>query len=686
MTKPSATAALAAPEFAIVPLAHIVSSPTNPRKSFDIDKLNELAGTIKASGVHTPILLRYLPPARLQDTFTDRKKGQPLPKYEIVAGERRYRASVIAAVDTIPALIRAMSDEQALEVQMIENLQRDDLSELEEAEGYQQLCDLTGITKEAIGAKIGRSRRYVYDRLRLLKLQPLARTALREGKVSATAALAIAAVHDGDLQAKALAHALSTNYAGDHPSTRTLQTWMRLNVMLELGKAPFDTKATTLHPSAGACTSCPKRTGADPDIFAETQGPDSCCDAPCYRIKADAAREQAYEKFKAQGIKIIDGDDAEELHMYGERFDGYSPVSQTREDTADGKPTSLLDLLGKKGQAAVGLVAIEHPGTKTVQAYVDTDKAEAWLLANKLVVDAPSNSNSKATASHNAEVTLKRLLATRDHRIKEAGQEATQNAVQDAVLKAAPRLIGNSLLTDTFLRAYLTAFVNPYSPGVMAKTLDCERDEIGSDEYREKLEGRISHAERSVLLRTFVLVLLDTAYDNIDCDAATALLHDAEIDLHETLCKQDSPSLADICTAAEQVESAAINAEIEKLKEQLKPKTKPPKPASTQPPLAQPTESAKVKPKAKPKTPKLTPDQAQLGIADAMQKDEEVAAKAAMFTKGQRVKVLSAEPLFLQKYIGKIGKIKQACGDNWDVSFHGGIAEFEAHELEAVPA
>jgi ParB/RepB/Spo0J family partition protein len=683
MIKPSTTAALAAPEFAIVPLAHIVSSPTNPRKSFDIDKLNELAGTIKASGVHTPILLRYLPPARLQDTFTDRKKGQPLPKYEIVAGERRYRASVIAAVATIPALIRAMSDEQALEVQMIENLQRDDLSELEEAEGYQQLCDLTGITKEAIGAKIGRSRRYVYDRLRLLKLQPLARTALRDGKVSATAALAIAAVHDGDLQAKALAHALSTNFTGDHPSTRTLQTWMRLNVMLELAKAPFDIKATTLHPSAGACTSCPKRTGADPDIFAETQGPDSCCDAPCYHVKADASRQAALEKFKAQGIKIIDGDDAEELHMYGDHFDGYSPVSQTREDSADGKPTSLLDLLGKKGQAAVGLVAIEHPSTKTVQAYVDSDKAEAWLVENGLVVDVvtaakPINMQTEAARR------LKHLLTQKDGRIEDAGVEAANKAVQDAVLKAPARVISTGLLIDQkFMCAYLMATANPYSPGTLATAFDCEPEPgVNRDVYVKQLEASIARAQPSEVLRAFVLVLLEDMQDRADSEEAKALVSDVEIDLYDTLVKQGSPSLPDIRAEAEQAERETINAQAAALEAQIKP----PKTASTKPPLAQPTEGAKAKPKAKPKTAKLTPEQAQLGIADAMQKDEEVAAKAAMFTKGQRVKVLSAEPLFLQKYIGKIGKIKQSCGDNWDVSFHGGIAEFEAHELEAVPA
>lgn len=437
--------------FALVPLAAIATSKTNPRKSFDQDKLNELASTIKATGVHTPILLRHLPPARLQDTFADRKKGEPLPEYEIVAGERRYRASVIADVATIPAVIRAMTDEQALRVQMIENLQRADLSELEEAEGYQQLCDLTNISKEALGAEIGRSRRYVYQRLALLKLQPLAKDALRLGKISYTAGLAISQVHDGALQAKAFAHAQITDGDGQQISTRQLQTWMRSNVLLALNKAPFDIKAPNLHTISGSCTACPKRTGADQDIFADNTGPDSCCDAPCYHAKAAEAKAQTLEKYERQGIPVIQSEAAQELQAYGDsdRFIGYSAVSQTRKDTTNGEIVTLLDLLGKKGQAAAGLVAIENPDTKQVQVYVDTFKAENWLEDQGLIVKAKANTAKAKTPTD----SLESIIKVRDFKKLQLECNAIYAAV-DQVIDDAKDKVLLQLLTPELIHAF----------------------------------------------------------------------------------------------------------------------------------------------------------------------------------------------------------------------------------------
>jgi ParB/RepB/Spo0J family partition protein len=102
----------------------IAPSLTNPRKTFDPARLDELTASIKASGVHQPVLLRPLPPDRLEDTA----HLSPRPEFELVAGERRWRASKAAGLDTIPAMVRAMTDEEVLEIQVVENLQRDDLT------------------------------------------------------------------------------------------------------------------------------------------------------------------------------------------------------------------------------------------------------------------------------------------------------------------------------------------------------------------------------------------------------------------------------------------------------------------------------------------------------------------------------------------------------------------------------
>lgn len=157
--------------FITLPLAAVTESTFNPRRHFDPAKLAELAENIKASGVHQPILVRPLPGARVPDTA----KGVT---HEIVAGARRFRASQLAGMAAIPAVVRDLDDGAALEVALWENIHRADLTALEEAEGYDALIRATGITREALAKKIGRSPSYVHASLKLLDLCPEARAAL----------------------------------------------------------------------------------------------------------------------------------------------------------------------------------------------------------------------------------------------------------------------------------------------------------------------------------------------------------------------------------------------------------------------------------------------------------------------------------------------------------------------------
>jgi len=145
-------------QFANIPLASIAPSLTNPRKNFNPAKLAELSESIKASGVHQPILVRPLPGSRVADTFDIHMSGGGLkerPAYEIVAGERRYRACQQVGLADIPVLVRDMTDGQVLECQIVENLQRDDLTALEEAEGFESL-QATGATVDGIASAMRR--------------------------------------------------------------------------------------------------------------------------------------------------------------------------------------------------------------------------------------------------------------------------------------------------------------------------------------------------------------------------------------------------------------------------------------------------------------------------------------------------------------------------------------------------
>jgi len=366
--------------------ALIAPSLTNPRKTFNAERLAELAESIKASGVHSPLLLRPLPADRLQDTFTNRAAGAVLPTYELVTGERRLRASIMAEQETVPALVRSLTDDEVLEIQIIENLQRDDLSELEEAEGYEMLMQhgLDGhrLTVDQVGAKIGKSRSYVYARLKLLDLSDTARKSMHDGKLDASKGLLLARIPDAKLQLKALKEITHEGYAGRTMSYREAADHVQKNYMLRLADARFSIKAVDLVPAAGACDACPKRTGANPDLFSDVKSADVCTDPPCFTSKEDAHAAQQRAEAVARGQTIIDGREAKALmpNSWSNRVEGYLCLDDPR-DSPTNKP--LRSLLAKQMVANdVQPVLVANPHKKgELVAVLPADKVAELLKA-----------------------------------------------------------------------------------------------------------------------------------------------------------------------------------------------------------------------------------------------------------------------------------------------------------------
>ena len=158
-------------------IASIVRNPDQPRKSFDETQLSELSDSIKQNGVLQPILVR--------------KKGD---KYEIVAGERRYQASKLAGLKEIPAIVREIDDAEVFQLALIENLQRSDLTPIEEARGYRQLLDTKGLTQEGLAKILSKSRSAIANTLRLMDLPQEVQDMMEEGQITAGHARAILAV------------------------------------------------------------------------------------------------------------------------------------------------------------------------------------------------------------------------------------------------------------------------------------------------------------------------------------------------------------------------------------------------------------------------------------------------------------------------------------------------------------
>ena len=166
----------------IVPIARVERNPDQPRKRFDETELEDLAASIRAKGVLQPILVRPIPG----------RDGH----FQIVAGERRWRASQRAGLHEVPVVIRDLSDLEVLEISIIENVQRADLNPIEEARGYQALIDQFGHTQEAIAKVVGKSRSHVANALRLLALPSRVRDLVQDNRLTAGHARAIATAAD----------------------------------------------------------------------------------------------------------------------------------------------------------------------------------------------------------------------------------------------------------------------------------------------------------------------------------------------------------------------------------------------------------------------------------------------------------------------------------------------------------
>ena len=163
----------------------IVANEGQPRKNFDQEELKDLASSIKKYGIIQPLLLK--------------KKED---KYEIIAGERRFRASGLAGLERVPAIVKDISDDESSRIAIIENIQRKDLNPVEEAMSYRHLLDSQDLTQKELADEIGKSRQYIGNTIRLLNLDPRVLKLLEEEKISTSHGKKLLSIKDGDKQYK----------------------------------------------------------------------------------------------------------------------------------------------------------------------------------------------------------------------------------------------------------------------------------------------------------------------------------------------------------------------------------------------------------------------------------------------------------------------------------------------------
>ncbi len=317
-----------------IALDAIDESPLNPRKTYG--DLSELRESIKTAGIiHKPIV---------RPMMDDR--------FELVVGHRRRRALLELGETSTECEVRVLDDKECLELMLIENSTREDVAPLEEAAAYAQLhAPPHSLPVEELAVRTGKTAKHVYGRMRLQVLCDEAKDALAKGDLLLGAAVVLTRLESADDQRKALKEVAGDDYRGPANAAEARDVVDAL--MRKLKDAPFDLGAAGLVPDAGACASCPKRTGASPDLFDDVKD-DRCTDGACWSSKVRAHGEQRLLEAKEKGLPILGKSDTKDVFKHGNRpsYEWVDVDDKCWE--ADGKKWKTL-LKGSSLQPAVAL-------------------------------------------------------------------------------------------------------------------------------------------------------------------------------------------------------------------------------------------------------------------------------------------------------------------------------------------
>ncbi len=385
-------------------LAVLRDSPTQPRQTYAAPRMDELTDSVKQVGIIQPLLVRRLTPP--VDGF----------EFELVFGHRRKRAAERAGLATAPAMIRVLSDEEVVELQLIENLQRHDLDPIDEALGLAQALalradgDVPRYTRESLAVKLGKSAQHVGDRLRLLRLPREAQTAMQRGEMGESIGYLVAKVPSAELR-KQLTKEVLKGHGEGVMSASEVRAHIRRSYMVELRGSPFDQRDATLVPArekdgercfGGACTDCPFNSANMPESAEQKF---ALCTLPtCYGAKLAEAVAAVKTAALAAGAIVIEGERGKRL-IYHDGTPNYDTgmvnlalapaasevVGQKKAPTwkkmLAGKVTvEVVEGREKDGTAIKGKVSHAMEVRPTV--VIDAKGKAHWLVERKVAIEA----------------------------------------------------------------------------------------------------------------------------------------------------------------------------------------------------------------------------------------------------------------------------------------------------------
>lgn len=475
----------------LVSLRELKPHAHNARKNFDEAKLKELAESIKLKGVIHPIIVR---PAN--------------GKYEVVCGERRFRASQLAGVKDIPAIIKELDDRQALEYQIIENLQREDMHPLEEAEGYEALMKKHGYkTVDDIAVKVGKSRGYIYGRLKLCELIPDNRKLFYGGKLNPSVALLIARIPE-HLQKEAGKKLASGGLDGEPMSYRRAQEFITKEFMLVLKAAPFDTDDAMLTEAAGSCTICPRRTGNQKELFPDISSADVCTDPVCFKVKKEAGIKRALAKAKGAGRIVLLEHETKKVFFSEDSThlgEGYINLETVCEEDKQGRKYKQLIRLVKDAKVVVGV----NPFSGELVAMLH--RTEASRIRKLLNINPPKKADKPAKASKAQVEKITQHEQEQERIRKEVSSKMVEEIIQNARRDTKQSFL--RIMAECMCQSFLT-------PVLAIKFLKRRepRLEVNKDEAIDKVEEHLEIISDSELL-IFCLELMMCEESEFDAES-----------------------------------------------------------------------------------------------------------------------------------------------------------------------
>jgi ParB/RepB/Spo0J family partition protein len=508
---------------ASLPVTAIVASLSNPRKRFDDAYIAELADSIKKDGLIQPITVRPLSLDALFAFNRSRHEDDERPTYEIVVGECRWRAAKLAGLTDIPAFWRELDDKQVLEIQLIENLKRRDVHPIEEAEGYQAMIVKHGYNADQIAAKIGKSRSYVYGRLKFAHLCRDAREAFYDGRLGESVALLVARIPGETLQKKATKE-VTCGYDNQPLSFRAAKTHILQRYTLNLAQATFKPDDASLLPKAGSCTDCDKLSGNCRDLFNDIEDPNVCTDPDCFEAKRLARRDQLIANAEKRKIPVYLGDQARDAVRGDIQY-----VSLDDEVDDDAESRTYRQILGDK--APVAALIERQWGQKELDECADLTALEkalkkaGWKPAEPEAPPPRAGETAEEAKSREAAHAAAQARTARRQELRDQANAENERRKQ-ALAASLPKLHALTLDTDkpTEDLLYLLAeawFRNVTGYNELADLEDNIRTNLDADyalpdefDDADEIPRAIALLRRSPLSRVVALMLHDFVHSN----------------------------------------------------------------------------------------------------------------------------------------------------------------------------